>query len=62
MNPGTVTPRTSAEVNAAWQSPGRLRDRLEAACTEEWMRYLSNEFIWHIADGTLPSSAYREQV
>ena len=39
--------------------PGNLWARLKAACNEDWQRYLANDFIWHIADGTLPSSAYR---
>ena len=54
-----VPPRVCAEVASAWQSPGSLWSRLKAACNEDWRRYLANDFIWHIADGTLPSSAYR---
>ena len=50
---------TSAGVAAAWQAPGSLWARLKAACVDDWQRYLANDFIWHVADGTLPSSAYR---
>ncbi len=59
MKHDAVRAGTSAEVTAAWQSPGSLWARLKAACAEDWKRYLANDFIWHIADGTLPPSAYR---
>jgi thiaminase/transcriptional activator TenA len=54
-----MTAKASVEITVAWQSPGCLWERLKAACTEDWERYLANEFIWHMADGTLPTSAYR---
>ena len=59
MKHDAVRAGTSVEVTAAWQSPGSLWARLKAACAEDWRRYLANDFIWHIADGTLPPSAYR---
>ena len=46
-------------ISAAYQAQGSLWERLKAACADEWERYEANEFIWHIADGTLPPSAYR---
>ena len=46
-------------ITAAYQTQGSLWERLKAACADDWERYVANEFIWHIADGTLPPSAYR---
>ena len=59
MKHHAVTEPTGTGVAAAWHLPGSLWARLKAACAEDWRRYLANDFIWHIADGTLPSSAYR---
>ncbi len=59
MNHSAVPSRVCTEVVAAWQSPGSLWSRLKAACEEDWKRYLANDFVRHIANGTLPSSTYR---
>ena len=47
------------EVAAAYRSNGTLWERLKAACPVEWDRYLQNDFIWHLADGSLSREAYR---
>ena len=47
------------EVAAAYRSNGTLWERLKAACPAEWERYLQNDFIWHLADGSLSREAYR---
>ena len=46
------------EVAAAYRSNGTLWERLKAACPAEWERYLQNDFIWHLADGSLSREAY----
>ena len=47
------------EVAAAYRSNDTLWERLKAACPAEWDRYLQNDFIWHLADGSLSREAYR---
>ncbi len=47
------------DVAKAYHVEGSLWERLKAACPRDWERYLQNEFIWHLADGTLDQRAYR---
>lgn len=53
----------AASVNAVlsrrWGAEGSLWERLKAANAEDWEHYLRNDFIWHLAEGTLDPSAYR---
>lgn len=36
-----------------------LFGRLKAACAEEWEAYTRHDFLWQLADGTLPEAAFR---
>jgi thiaminase/transcriptional activator TenA len=53
--PLTVRP----QMVEAYRLNGSLWERLKAACAEEWERYLENDFIWHLAEGSLSPEAYR---
>jgi thiaminase/transcriptional activator TenA len=39
-----------------------LWERLKEACAPEWDRYLRNEFVWRLADGSLDAASYRHWV
>lgn len=39
--------------------PAPLFDRLKAACSDEWRRYVSHDFVRGLADGSLPEPVFR---
>lgn len=46
-------------VATAYHHSGSLWERLKAASSSDWDQYLRNEFIWHLADGSLDPRSYR---
>lgn len=59
MKKNAVAPAASADPAEAFSAESSLWSRLKSACPEEWDRYLRNEFIWQLADGTLDQAAFR---